>query len=438
MTHGLAYSLFMAHPLRWLAGPIAVLTTLAPLTAFAQFKNGDELVKKNVEFTQDVREEILKGVTDILENRAFVPNVDFKKWDGELAKSHDDLVKLDTENAFTNGVNKLLREFGITHIGLRTPKSAEFRRTGTTSGLGMSAQFKDGAMVVQSVTEGSPAAQAGLQVGDKIVEINGEPVKEDSKLSADGEQPLQIKFVRGMDDAKEVSIKSGSFVAPPRADTLTWLGDDIAMIRINSFSRGYEIENINKMMSEAAKAKGVIVDLRNNGGGAVSNLAHLMGLFIDSNEAVGTFVNRQMMAGYLKEKNLETATVNEIAAWGTSKFRPRAPSIPRYEGRVAVLINRGSASASEIFSAAMKDVRGAEIVGQPSRGAVLASVYGRLAGGFEIQYPISDYVTIKGVRLEGNPVTPTLAVEAGRGQDGDAVLEAAVQALRSPISSRLF
>lgn len=428
----------MAHPLRWLAGPIAVLTTLAPLAAFAQFKNGDELVKKNVEFTQDVREEILKGVTDILENRAFVPNVDFKKWDGELAKSHDDLVKLDSENAFTNGVNKLLREFGITHIGLRTPKSAEFRRTGTTSGLGMSAQFKDGAMVVQSVTEGSPAAQAGLQVGDKIVEINGEPVKEDSKLSVEGEQPLQIKFVRGMDDAKEVSIKSGSFVAPPRADTLTWLGDDIAMIRINSFSRGYEIENINKMMSEAAKAKGVIVDLRNNGGGAVSNLAHLMGLFIDSNEAVGTFVNRQMMAGYLKEKNLETATVNEIAAWGTSKYRPRAPSIPRYEGKVAVLINRGSASASEIFSAAMKDVRGAEIVGQPSRGAVLASVYGRLAGGFEIQYPISDYVTIKGVRLEGNPVTPTLAVEAGRGQDGDAVLEAAVQALRSPLSSRLF
>lgn len=433
-----AYPPFMAHLLRRLAGPLAVLAAFLPLAAQAQFKTGEELVKKNAEFNLETREEILKGVTDILQNRAFVPNVDFKKWDDELAKSHDDLVKMETENAFTNGVNKLLREFGITHIGLRTPRSAEFRRTGTTSGLGITAQFKEGAMVVQSVAEGSPGAQAGLLVGDKIIEINGEPVKEDSRLSPNGEEPMQIKFQRGNDETKEVSIKSGSFVAPARADTLTWIGDDIAMIRINSFSRGYEIENINKLMGEAAKAKGVIVDLRNNGGGAVSNLAHLMGLFIDSNEPVGTFVNRQMMAGYLREKAVETASVTEIAAWGTSKYRPRTPSIARYTGKVAVLINRGSASASEIFSAAMKDVRGAEIVGQASRGAVLASVYGRLAGGFEIQYPISDYVTIKGIRLEGNPVEPTLKVEAGRGQEGDAVLEAAVQSLRSPLAARLF
>ncbi len=420
---------FMMRRSRWFLSALMVASLVLPAMASAQFKTGAELVKKDVAFTEEVRVQVLTGLTDILQTRAFVPGLDFKKWDDLLAQNRDELLKIETENGFTSGVNRLLRDFGITHIGLQSPRSATFRRTGVTSGLGMGAQFADGAMVVRSVADGSPAAKAGLKVGDRIVTIDGKPATENSRLTTEGDAELKITYVRGGDSPREVSIKSGEYQVT-RSDTLTWIGDDIAVLKINSFSRGYDIQGINKMMSEAGKAKGVIVDLRNNGGGAVSNLAHLMGLFIDPREAVGTFVNRQMMRSYLEEKKVESADVKDIAAWGSSKYRPQAPSIPRYAGKVAVLINRGSASASEIFAAAMRDKVSAFVVGQTSRGAVLASTYGRLAGGFELQYPVSDYVTITGQRLEGDPVVPTLPVEAGTGP-GDQVMDAAVNALRT-------
>ncbi|MFM9873874.1 MAG: S41 family peptidase [Fimbriimonadaceae bacterium] len=428
---------FMMRRSRLFLCALMLASLVLPVVASAQFKTGEELVKKDVEFTAEIREQILTGLTDILETRAFVPGLDFKKWDDLLAKNRDELLKIETENGFTAGVNRLLRDFGITHIGLQSPRSANFRRTGVTSGLGVGAQFADGALVVRSVADGSPAAKAGLKIGDKIVTIDGVAVTESSRLAPNGDAELKLTFIRGNEAVREVSVKSGEYQVN-RADTLTWIGDDIAVLRINSFSRGYDRQAIDKMMTEAAKAKGVIVDLRNNGGGAVSNLAHLMGLFIDSNEPVGTFVNRQMMRAFLDEKKVETGDVKEIAAWGQNRYRPQLPTIPRYEGKVAVLINRGSASASEIFSAAMRDVRGAVIVGQTSRGAVLASTYGRLAGGFEIQYPVSDYVTIKGQRLEGDPVVPTLPVQNGN-EPGDQVLDAAVNALRTgPVLAKIL
>jgi carboxyl-terminal processing protease len=406
---------------------LAAALALSMLTgsAWGQFKTGAETTPAKPEFSVEVRGQILDGVTDILKSRAFVPGLNFDKWEQQLATKREELIKIESENAFASGVNQILREFGISHVGLRTPRSADFRRTGMTTGLGMGAQFEKGAMVVRSVAEGSPAAQAGLQVGDKIVEINGAPVKEDSRLQQDGEAPLNIKYVRAEGEPKEAQIKAAQYQVVNR-DRLTWVNDKVAMLRINSFSRGYEREAIDKMMVEAAKAEAVIVDLRNNGGGAVTNLAHLLGLFIDANEPVGTFVNRQAVDGFLKAKGVETADVKSVADWSTSKYRPRTPAVPRYVGKVAVLINRGSASASEIFAAAMKEVRGSAIVGTSSRGAVLASTYGRLAGGFEMQFPVSDYVTIRGQRLEGDPVKPTIEVSA---QGNQAPVDAAVEAL---------
>ena len=82
-----------------------------------------------------------------------------------------------------------------------------------------------------------------------------------------------------------------------------------------------------------------------------------------------------------------------------------------WTGKMAVLINRGSASASEIAAAALNECVGAPLIGQKSAGAVLASVYGSLPSGFSVQYPIDDYVTIKGVRLEKSPREPDEVVE---------------------------
>ncbi|MEZ5162327.1 MAG: S41 family peptidase [Fimbriimonadaceae bacterium] len=176
------------------------------------------------------------------------------------------------------------------------------------------------------------------------------------------------------------------------------------------------------------RKESLIIDLRNNGGGAVSNLAHLLGLFLNEAEPVGTFVNRRTVSSFQEETKEDKIDLVKIASWSDQKFKSARPTIKRFEGKVVVLTNRGSASASEIFASAMKETGRATIIGTQTRGAVLASTYGRLPGGFELQYPVSDYVTLKGVRLEGNPWKPDVEVTNGRTSDGkDAYFEAALE-----------
>jgi carboxyl-terminal processing protease len=95
-----------------------------------------------------------------------------------------------------------------------------------------------------------------------------------------------------------------------------------------------------------------------------------------------------------------------------------------------VLINRGSASASEICAAALREVAGAKLIGSRTAGAVLASTYARI-GDWELQYPVTDYVTIKGLRLEGNPLQPDEEVSASGNGREDAVLAKALELLRA-------
>lgn len=384
---------------------------------------------KNTDLTPEVKSQILDAVRDTLENRAFVPGVDFKKWDELTKKYQVDFDRAQTDNGFAQAVNRALREIGVSHVGLRTPRSAQQRRTGEVTGHGINARKEGKTLVVVTVTPKSPAETAGLQPGDEILTVNGKPAEQIDQIPSGDGEPVTLGIKHK--DGKELTVPlvAKQFITGAD-DTLTWLDDDTAILKLHSFSRTYNIKNIDKMMTDAAKAKKLIIDLRNNGGGAVSNLGHFLGEFIDSDTPVGTFVSRRTLDSYTVQNPNADTDLLKVAAWSTQKFRPRK-SVDVFKGKVAVLINRGSASASEIFAAAMQDTGRAKIVGSDSRGAVLASVYGRLPGGFEIQYPVSDYVTIKGVRLEGHPVKPD--VEAtGRSLNGDSsdpVVQAAVKAL---------
>lgn len=366
-----------------LARPSIALAALLALPAFglAQFDDGSEAARKNqsTELTDELKTEILEDVKDILVNRAFVPGLDFSTFDSLVEKHKKSFDEAKSDNAFTGSVNRALREFGISHVGLRTPESARRRRGGDL------AEF--------------------LQLHDQPQDL------------------LTLVQRRSAQDEDE---------APKYVE---WRDNDVAVVRLRSFSSGYDRDEIEKQVREAMKARQIIVDLRSNGGGAVSNLSHLLGLFIDSEKPVGTFVNKRAHQAYVAaNKDDAEADIVKIAEWYTRKFtarNPRERDFKPYSGQVAVLVNRGSASASEIFAAAMRDVAGAKIVGGNTRGAVLASVYGRLPGGYELQYPVSDYVTIKGRRLEGNPLEPDVPAAGRTTGEFDPYIEAALKALNT-------
>ena len=82
----------------------------------------------------------------------------------------------------------------------------------------------------------------------------------------------------------------------------------------------------------------------------------------------------------------------------------------RFKGKVALLVNRGSASASEIAAAALQESKRAVVIGRKTAGAVLTSQFVSVGDGYSMQIPVGDYKTAKGVRLEGTGVTPEVEV----------------------------
>jgi carboxyl-terminal processing protease len=98
--------------------------------------------------------------------------------------------------------------------------------------------------------------------------------------------------------------------------------------------------------------------------------------------------------------------------WDYQQIRPvKKNYASRYKGHLVVLINRGSGSASEIAAAALHDLDNATLIGQKSAGAVLVSVIVPATNNFTLQYPIMDYVTVKGLRIEGTGLIPEVAVD---------------------------
>lgn len=390
-------------------------------------------------FTPEVRTKVVEELNKIVTERCFVPGVDFSKWPTFLEARKETIEKTETETAFAGEINRALREFGISHIRFNTPRVATNRQSGTTAGLGLGVKKTDAGLEITTVLPQGPAGQAGLEVGDVIKEIGGKVADDTAAIRVEPGATLQVKVLKKSGETKDLTLESKTFSAA-RPETLTWLDDESAVLKIYTFSRGYDRNNIEKLLKEVQdkRAKYLILDLRSNGGGAVNNLQHLLSLLIPDKTDVGTFIGRALADRYAKEKNEPATDPVKIAEFSTSKFRTsRRLTLDPYQGKIAVLINRGSASASEIAASALKETRDAVVVGTRSAGAVLASVYGRLPGGFEIQYPIQDYVTIKGQRLEKNPVVPDLEPE--RPTDGkDNQPQAALEVLKKKAAAKNF
>ncbi|MCU0316646.1 MAG: S41 family peptidase [Fimbriimonadaceae bacterium] len=378
----------------------------------------------------ELKVKLLADIRRLLTEVAFVPDVDFKKWDEMIAANQAKLDAAQNENEFAREVNAALRQFGISHVRLVTPRSARARTQSTAIGTGISARSHPDGLEVTTVVTDSPAAKAGLKSGDVIILVNGKKPTSPDDLPREANSQVTLS-VRNAESTREIQVTSGEF-RTRRQDSLTWIDEKTAVLRVWSFATGYERRTIDTLMQEAKKAEYLVLDLRNNGGGAVTNLAHLLGHFLSNGTEVGTFVGRGDMANYLRTQNVEKASLFDVAKASTRRFRAMTPrEASPFQGKVAVLINRGTGSASEITTAALKELKDAIIVGQPTAGAVLASQFRRISGGFELQIPLSDYVTIKGVRLEGNPWKPDITTDGRFVLTGpDATLDAALKALK--------
>lgn len=429
------------------------LTVLVAALAFVPNLAGAQAV------APETRDKVLQSIEQIVTKRAFVAGADFSKWPEFLAKHRKDIDAAADVPAFTREVNRAFREFGFSHIGLRSPRQFRSSRSTSAVGIGVFARKENEGLRIFAVVSSGPAAASGVEIGDVIVEVDGKAPQSTDALDGDEGSKLALKVKKSSGEVKEIAVERKRY-STVRPETLSWVDEEAAVLRIPTFNVGYNRTAVEKLLEEAARAKYLVLDLRSNGGGLVANMRHLLGLILPEGSPIGTSVTKPMSERFVIATKGDPKDAVAIAKWVDSPQKTRKGSVDPFPGKIAVLINRGSGSASEITAAALKEDAGALLVGTRSAGAVLTSLLAPLPEGFGLQYPVTDYITAKGVRLEGAPLLPDVEVTTANpgaiaalptlpppisgAAKPDSVVEKAVEKLRElnaeahvPVSTKL-
>lgn len=402
------------------------LCLLPALFALAPVALGQPIAPEN-------KDRVLSAMQNTIQRQAFVPGVDFGQWPAFLEKRRPEVDSAPDIPSFALAVNSALRDFGISHIRLLTPQNVKTRTTGQAQGFGFGALRGESGLLITAVAPQSPAFQLGLETGDEILEVEGVANPPAVMIPAEQETGLFTIKKKRTGQVKHYMIAKKAY-STDRPNTLTWPEPSTAVLRIPSFSRTYDRKQIEGFVAEVTKkkAKALILDLRANGGGLVANCQHLLSLLSPPGTPFGTSVTRTMAERYAKETGGDMKDMVAVAKWAGPSSKTFKLRQPPYLGKLAILLDRGSASASEITGAVLKEHRNAILIGRPSAGAVLVSLYIPLRdpSGFEVQIPLSDYVSPGGMRLEKNPLKPDITVEAPVSPESDPVVTEALRATR--------
>lgn len=275
--------------------------------------------------------------------------------------------------------------------------------TGEYSGVGITFSMdEEGRFIVVSVTEGSPADEAGIRAGDFIISVDGKEY-EDLDLIGNairGEEGSKVKITYSRDGTeKEVSLTREKIVQHSVEHDM--LDGDIGYIKISSFIES-TAEDFKSALEdiESKGAKGMILDLRDNGGGLVDACIEVADEFLDE----GTVV-------YVEDKNGERTEYD--AEDGKTSLK------------TVVLVNENSASASEILAAALQD-NGFELVGEKTFGKGVIQSTAEFDDGSALKLTIMQYFSPDGNEINKKGVSPDYKIDNDEDSDQDKQLEKAI------------
>ena len=251
--------------------------------------------------------------------------------------------------------------------------------------------------LIEKVYPNTPAAEAGLQKGDKITNINGQDISEMTSdniaklIKESANQKANLTVLRGEDTLEvEVEIKS---LATPVVDYKVLEGNDkkVGYLLISSFSDtlASQVESaLNDL--ESSGIESLIIDLRNNGGGLLTAAKDTASLFLEKGKAI-----------YGLEGNGKTSK--------TKFYYDETQTHRSYS--IAVLVNGGTASASEILASALKDSYGATTVGTTTYGKGKVQQTKKLSDGSLVKYTTSRWLTPNNECIDEYGISPDYGVE---------------------------
>ena len=263
---------------------------------------------------------------------------------------------------------------------------------GKFSGIGAELDKRNNQLVISSTIDNSPARQAGLQPGDAIVKVNNEDTTgwsiEQGVSKIRGDKGTTVKLAISRDNQlQEVSIVRDDIVTPSVVHSID--SNNIGYMRITRFAEG-DTSSLARQAAQEFKekgVKGVVLDLRGNGGGYLTAAQDVAGLWLNSKVVV-------------QERRGDT--VQDTLKSGTDPILNGIPT--------TVLVDGGSASASEIVAGALHDNGAAKLVGEKTFGKGSVQQIETLKGGGELKVTVAKWYTPNGKNINKEGIQPDVRI----------------------------
>jgi carboxyl-terminal processing protease len=304
-------------------------------------------------------------------------------------------------------------------------KELKVDTVGRFGGVGLEISLQDGVLTVVTPMEDTPAAKAGIQPGDRILKINGKSTKGMNladavrRMRGSRKSKVVLTFYReGKKNPFDVTLERE--VIQIKSVKAELLPDKIAYLRLNSFQERStdELKEKAKELQKQAGGSfnGIILDMRNNPGGLLEEAVTVSDMFLD--------------------KGIIVTTKGRV---GVTDERRASPGADYLQEKMVILINRGSASASEIVAGALKDNGRAKTMGTKSFGKGSVQTVIELGEGTGLKLTIAKYYTPSGASISGTGIIPDYEVPLPKDFEGnifqdpkkDAQRQAAIEYLKS-------
>lgn len=325
-----------------------------------------------------------------------------------IKKNYVDEVK--TKDLITGAIKGMLTSLDP-HSGYMTPQQfKEFQADtkGEFGGLGIQIATKDGVLTVIAPIEDTPAYRAGLKSGDKILKINNESTKDMgihdavTRMRGPKGKPVTLSIFRdGWKEPKDFTVIRD--IIKIRSVKSKMIRDDIGYIKLTQFQET-TASDMSKALAELQKAgmKSLVLDLRNNPGGLLNTAVEVTEQFLPSKKLV------VYIKGRTGEK-MEYFTEPEF------KIYDQLP--------IVVLVNQGSASASEIVAGALKDWKRAVVVGVQTFGKGSVQSLVPMSDGSGLRLTTAKYYTPNGTSIQSIGIAPDIVVKLEASKDNKDVKE---------------
>lgn len=288
---------------------------------------------------------------------------------------------------------------------------------GSFEGVGMEIEIKKGQLQVVAPLGGTPADRAGLRAGDKIMKVDGNPtaditIKEAVDLirGPRGSEVVLTIYRQEWEETREIAVIRGDIDVP----SLKWelKDEDIAYIKLYHFTQraGFDFGGVAFEILDSPATK-IILDLRNNPGGYLEIAQDISGWFLREGEMVVI-------------EDFGDGSEIEYRAQGNGMF---------LDYKIVILINKGSASGSEILAGALRDNRGILLIGDTSFGKGSVQQLEELRGGSSLKITVANWLTPNRQLISDVGLEPDIKVEITEEdyeEDRDPQLERAIEVIK--------